>query len=78
MSQPVTATDLRRNLYRLLDQVLQSGEPQAVRLKKGRLLIVPEEPRRLDLDALPKRKGFHGTTDELVELSWADAWKPDV
>lgn len=78
MSTPVTATELRKNLYQLLEGVLQTGEPQEVNLKGRKLWIVPAETRRRNLDELPRREGLRCSPDELVETTWEGAWTPDV
>ena len=77
MSAALTATELRSNIYRVLDEVLDSGRAQEV-LRKGRkLLIVPAEPKRRRLEDLPRRKITSCTFDELVATSWEHSWNPD-
>ncbi|MEE8522915.1 MAG: type II toxin-antitoxin system Phd/YefM family antitoxin [Thermoanaerobaculia bacterium] len=77
MSATVTATELRSNVYRILDEVLDSGRAQEV-LRKGRkLLIVPAEPKRRRLENLPRRKITTCSFDELVATSWEHTWEPD-
>jgi len=74
MKQAVNATQLRRNVYRILDQVLETGKPCELIRQGRRLQIVSLDPPRRKLDALPQRKILNGSFDELVEVSWADAW----
>ena len=51
----VTATELRRNIYQLLDEVLETGTPLEV-TRKGRVLrVVPAEPVP-KLERLPERR----------------------
>lgn len=70
----MTATELRRKIYNVLDEVLETGVPQQV-VRKGRaLLITPVEPRRRRLGDLPKRQILNGTFDELVATTWD--WEP--
>ncbi len=46
----VTASQLRQDVYRLLDHVLETGEPLEIRRRGRTLRIVPDEVRsRLDL-----------------------------
>ncbi len=78
MADPMTATELRANLYRVIDEVLETGRPQRVRRGDQFVLISPEEPRvRLRLEDLPRRDAIACSPDELVEQSFADAWTPD-
>ncbi len=73
----INASQLRANIYRLLDQVLQSGIPLEIERKGQRLLIVPEK-KRSKLDNLVERADLiKGDPDDLVELDWSDAWSPD-
>lgn len=78
MPQPITATQLRANVYRILDQVLETGEALEVTRGASKLLIVPataHERRRLK--DRPKRHGLNCTIDELVSTSWEKEWKPN-
>jgi antitoxin (DNA-binding transcriptional repressor) of toxin-antitoxin stability system len=72
----INATQLRRNLYRMLDHVLDSGEPVIIE-RRGRILkIVPEE-RSTIWDRLEPHDTVVGDSEELVDLSWQQSWNPD-
>lgn len=77
MSATITATQLRQNVYRILDEVLESGRPTEIVRNGRKLLIMPEEPRRLRLRELPRRRIMNCTVDELVATSWEQSWNPD-
>lgn len=66
----VTATELRTNVYKLLDEVLHSGLPIEVKRGERKLRIVPiEKPDKLQ--NLPYRpEVIQGDPEELVSLSW--------
>jgi hypothetical protein len=72
----VTASGLRKDIYRLLDHVLETGTPLEIERKGKVLRIVLQEP--VDkLKALPKRDGFIlGDPEELVHLDWSSEWNP--
>ena len=76
MSNPITATQLRKDVYRILDEVLESGQAQEIERNGQRLIIVPAQTRR-DLSKLPRRKAMNCTFDELVATSWEDSWDPE-
>lgn len=77
MADPLSATALRSRIYGVLDEVLETGQPQEV-VRKGRLLrIVPVTPKRLDLNLVVRRDVLNCTPDELVETSWEYEWKPE-
>ena len=75
---PITATALRADVYRILDQVLASGEPIEVTRGNRTLKIVPDEP------ATSTRLGRVRTRPEallvdpesIVHLDWSGEWRP--
>lgn len=71
----VTASELRANVYKLLDEVLETGSPLEVE-RKGRLIRIVAEAPRSKLSRLQKRPGFvRGNPDELVHLDWSSEWR---
>ena len=75
MSEPVSTTALRANLYRLIDQVIKDGRPLRVRRGESLVVIQPESSsRRLDLESLPRRQAIAGSPDELIDQGFEDAW----
>ena len=69
----VTASKLREDIYRLLDQVATTGAPLEV-VRKGKLLrIVPETPVP-KLSRLTKRKAFKGNSDDIIHMNWLREW----
>ena len=77
MTRPISATELRANVYRVLDQILETGVAQEIVRGGSKLLIVPAGERRRSLKDRPKRDGLNCTVDELVATSWEKAWNPD-
>jgi hypothetical protein len=75
MRKPMTATELRKDIYRVLDEVLETGVPQQVVRGVRTLMIVPGGGKRLRLADLPRREALSCTPDELVETSWE--WSPE-
>ncbi len=70
----LTASELRSNIYRLLDQVIDTGIPLEI-TRKGRVLrIVPEDPPSI-FDRLVRRDDFIiGDPDDLVHMDWSEYW----
>ena len=74
----VTATELRTNIYQLLDEVLQSGLPIEVKRGDHRLRIVPiEKPDKLK-NLVYRPDIIRGDPEELVTLSWEEEVSLDL
>lgn len=74
----VTASQLRANIYRILDQVAETGVPVEIVRRRRRLKIVPADdaqPRKLDR-ITPRPKVLVGDPEDLVHLDWSKEWKP--
>lgn len=72
----ITASELRQNVYRLLDEVLRTGIPLEIERGGRRLQITPvDAPAKLSrLDAHPGT--IVGDPEELVHLDWPGDWQP--
>ena len=71
-------TELRRDLYRILDRVLATGVPAEIDRDGKRLKIVPGEPTGR-LASLPAHEGvIHGDPVDLAEIDWSSEWKPSI
>lgn len=74
---PISATQLRGNVYRLLDEVLATGRPLEIERGGKVLVIAPKETQSI-WDRLPRREGaIIGDPDELIHIDWSSEWNPD-
>ncbi len=72
----ISASHLRQDLYKLLDRVLETGEPLVIDRKGRRLRVVPAAPPSR-LARLLKRPGFVvGDPADLVHVDWSAEWRP--
>jgi hypothetical protein len=72
-----TASQLRANIYRMLDEVLETGQALEIERKGKTLVIAPKEEQSI-WDRLPRREGFIvGDPDELIHMDWSSEWNPD-
>lgn len=73
-----TATQLRQEIYKVLDTVLETGVPVEVE-RRGRALRISavEAPDKLDRLA-PHPDYIVGDPEELVHLDWSAKWRPYV
>lgn len=72
----VTASELRQNVYRLLDEVLRTGVPLEIERQGRQLRIVPVDASS-KLERLEPHPGtIAGDPEELVEYDWEGEWQP--
>ena len=71
----LTASKLRENIYRVLDEVLATGQPVEIERNGRRLLIVADDqPSRLS--RLVKRSDIVvGDSADFVHLDWSSEWR---
>ncbi|MDR3556305.1 MAG: hypothetical protein P4L55_16245 [Syntrophobacteraceae bacterium] len=78
MPRKVTATELRKNIYKLLDDVLQSNIPLEVE-RKGKKIIISSAQRDSKMAGLrPHPDCIAGDPEELVHSDWSGEWSPDI
>ena len=70
----ITASGLRKNIYRLLDRILETGEPLEIERKGALLKIIPQK-KKVKLESLKKRKIMNCDPEELVHIDWSSEWK---
>lgn len=71
----LTASKLRQDIYRILDQVLKTGVPVEIERKGKILKVVSAEPPS-KLENLKRRSYLVGDPEELVHLDWSGEWRP--
>ena len=74
----VTASRLRENIYKILDEVLETGVPVEIERGGRKLKIVPaDEMPRSKLARLEAIEGaIVGDPEDLVHVDWSGEWKP--
>jgi antitoxin (DNA-binding transcriptional repressor) of toxin-antitoxin stability system len=69
----ITASKLRENIYRILDDAIHTGTPVEI-LRKGTVVRIIPEKRISKLARLKKRRGFKGDPDDIISLDWSREW----
>lgn len=70
-----TASRLREDIYRILDEVLATGIPVDIE-RRGRLLrIIPVEGQS-KLKNLKARKYLRTDAESIVHMDWSQEWQP--
>ena len=69
----VTATQLRQDIYGILDRVLKTGVPVEI-TRRGRVLRIVPDHTPSKLDRLKRRPGLIGDPESIVHLDWLKEW----
>ncbi len=77
MSQAITPSHLRSDLFNVLDQVLESGEPIEIKRKGSLLKISRVESSKLEL-LKPHPDAMRGNPDEIAGMDWSSEWNHDL
>jgi hypothetical protein len=73
----ITASKLRADVYKLLDEVLATGHPLEIE-RNGKILVIAPKERQSIWERLPRREGaIVGDPDELIHIDWSSEWNPD-
>ena len=68
----IKATKLRQNLYRILDDILQTGIPVEIERNGKILKIIPEKINKLN--NLEKHDVINGDPEKIVHMDWSSEW----
>jgi len=66
----LTTTDLRTNIYKLLDEVLNTGVPIEINRKGKKLTIAPAEKIDKLQNLIERPNVIKGNPDDLVDIHW--------
>ena len=76
MKEPLTASKLRENVYRILDEVLETGIPVEIE-RRGKILKIVSAAPPNKLDNLKYHPDYLlGDPEDLVHLDWSGEWRP--
>ncbi len=70
---PITASKLRENVYKILDEAIETGVPVEV-IRKGVVLKIAVEKPPSKLARLKKRSLFVGDPDDIIGMDWSSEW----
>jgi len=69
-------TDLRRQIYKVLDQVLETGQAVEIERRGRRLKIVPVDRPSPMQRLAPMQDLIEGDPAELEHIDWSGEWRP--
>ena len=70
---PITASKLRENVYKILDEAIETGIPVEV-IRKGVVLKIVLDQPPSKLARLKKRSLFVGDPDDIIGMDWSSEW----
>jgi hypothetical protein len=70
----MTTSELRQNIYGLLDQVIKTGIPLEIK-RKGKVLKIVFEQTPDKIKNLKKRDVLNCQPDEIIYNNWEKEWK---
>jgi len=74
----VTPTQLRTNIYNLLDEVLKTGLPLEIKKGDKKLRIVPVDGVDKLKNLILRPDAIQGDPNDLVEISWGEEVNLDL
>jgi hypothetical protein len=72
-TMPITASKLRENVYRILDEAVETGKPVEV-IRKGVIVTIVPPKRVSRMANLKKRKAFVGDVEDIIGMDWSKEW----
>jgi hypothetical protein len=69
----ITASKFRENVYRILDEAIETGVPVEI-IRKGYIVTLVPEKSVSKLDRLEKSSVFVGNSDDIIGMDWSKEW----
>ena len=70
----LTVTELRANLYRIVDRVIETGAPVEIERKGARVRLEPVKRKSKLQNLTPHPETIIGDPEALVHLDWSEEW----
>ena len=71
----LTASALRKNVYKVLDHVAKTGIPVEIN-RRGHMLRIITAEKKSKLANMKKRPIINGDPEALVHMDWSHLWRP--
>lgn len=71
----LTASQLRDDIYRILDQVIETGIAVEIE-RRGKILRITPPSDVSKIGRLKQREYLVGDPEEIVHLDWSTLWRP--
>ena len=75
----MNVTTLRKNIYRIVDRILETGKPEIIERKGRRIQLLPlDDTDKLSrLAGKKRRKAYVGNSDEIIGMDWSREWQDE-
>lgn len=73
----ITASQLRQDVYRLLDETIDTGRPLEINRKGHVLRIISDQSSGSKLKGLVSHSCINGDPEDIVHIDWSDSWNSD-
>jgi hypothetical protein len=71
----LTASKLRQDIFRILDKIIETGEPIEIE-RAGHILMITQVKRSSSkLSKLKRRKVTDEDSDNFTHIDWSKEWK---
>ena len=74
----MTVTELRANIYKIMDNIVKTGQPIDIERSGKKLRIIPiNNPPEGKLNRLIARpEAITGSPEDFTHLDWSQEWRP--
>ncbi len=71
----MTITELRKNIYAVFDDLLESGKSIEITRNGKKIIISPQENgKKMERIKKPSQRVFKGNSDEILTINWEKQW----
>ena len=70
----ISASQLRSNIYKILDQIIKNGQPVEIERKGTILRIIVPKSSFAKLNKLKKRKLTDEDSENFTHIDWTHEW----
>jgi hypothetical protein len=72
----ITASKLRGNIYKILDEVIETGKPVEIERNGQILRLVLAEPVPKLLNLVQRPDFIRVSAEDFIHIDWSKEWKP--
>ena len=74
----ITPTDFRKDLFNLLDMILDTGKVLEIKRNGHIFKVIPPKKTKKTDKLIPHKDAVVGNSDDLIDMDWSHEWKPSI